>query len=143
MAVPAHLKDHVSTVLFDLVSAQRDPNVLDSGLVLLPGDDTHGHKLKVCEFMAAHGLAKLVHEECNRTMSAWALTSDGMAQLQLANVLINPRKVTEPRPNVKLEDLTIIELHTMLTDKGWRCRVWSREYADQVHKARRSKVASD
>eukprot|EP00972_Heterocapsa_arctica_P070093 10353555-Heterocapsa_arctica.AAC.1 len=31
----------------------------------------------------------------------------------------------------------------MLTHKGWRCRVWSREYADQIHKARRSKVASN
>eukprot|EP00972_Heterocapsa_arctica_P088525 13052131-Heterocapsa_arctica.AAC.1 len=99
IAVPAHLKDHVSTVLFDLVSARRDATVSDSGLVLLPVDEKHGHKLKVCEFLAAQGLAKLIYQECEKTMTVWALTSEGMAQLRLAYVLLNPRKVIEPQPH--------------------------------------------
>jgi hypothetical protein len=143
IAVPGHLKHHVSTVLCDLVCAQKDTDVTDSGLTLLPGDDTGGHKLKVLEFMRAHGFTTCIYEELQYTMSTWALTHAGTAQIRLANVLSRGRYVTEPRAHVKLEDLTIIEMHTRLAAKGWRCRVWSHEYADSIRKASRSRVASD
>lgn len=119
LARPGGLDNDIDEVLLHLVAAQQQESEELQCFRPAVGsvDGQHAALRELCR----QGFAQEVHQ--NLGGGFWALSSKGVSSLQVYNTLEVGPNVVWPRASVPLEELSTIELHTMLATRGWVCRV--------------------